>query len=384
MGKKVIVAMRGGVDSSLAAALLQEAGYDVIGVHMRLHNLHAEVSPRAGIGGGRLNHGCCSLEDVDDARLVAHTLGIPFYVLNFEAEFRRHIIADFIGEYRRGRTPYPCLNCNRYVKFDALLHRAAALGADFIATGHYARIYADSAGRWHLGRALDRGKDQAYVLYHLGQAELPRVLLPLGALPKTEVRRLAAARGLVVADKPDSQEICFVPDNDYRHFLDTAAPQIRRPGPILDGAGHEVGQHDGITGYTVGQRKGLGALGPEPHYVLRLDPARNAVIVGTAADLQEHTLIADDVHFVAGTWPAGPLAVTAKIRYRAPEAPALVTPLPDGRVRVDFATPQRAITPGQAVVFFAGDEVLGGGTIAAVGAAEDARTEALVATAHLS
>jgi tRNA-specific 2-thiouridylase len=369
MAKKVIVAMSGGVDSSLAAALLLEAGYEVVGVHMRLHDLHAQTSTRANAAGGRLNHGCCSVEDVDDARMVAHTLGIPFYVLNFEPEFRRYIIGNFIGEYRKGRTPYPCLNCNRYVKFDALLHRADALGADYVATGHYARIHQDAEGRWHLGRAVDRSKDQAYVLYHLGQAELARVLLPLGTLPKTEVRRLAAERGLVVADKPDSQEICFIPDNNYRNFLNTVAPQISRPGPILTSAGEQVGTHEGITGYTVGQRKGLGALGPEPHYVLRLDPARNAVIVGTAHELQEHTLVAEDVHFITGTPPAAPLPVTAKIRYRAPEAPALVTPLGDGRVRVDFVTPQRAITPGQAVVFYGEDEVLGGGTIASAGAA---------------
>lgn len=379
MNKKVIVAMSGGVDSSLTAALLQDAGYDVIGVHMRLHDLHAETGTRAAAGGGRLNHGCCSVEDVDDARLVAYTLGIPFYVLNFEPEFRRHIIGNFIGEYRRGRTPYPCLNCNRYVKFDALLHRAEALGADLIATGHYARIYQDAAGRWHLGRAVDRTKDQAYVLYHLGQAELARVLLPLGDLPKTEVRRLAAQRGLVVADKPDSQEICFVPSNNYRQFLAGVAPQISRPGPILDSSGRAVGTHEGITGYTVGQRKGLGALGPDAHYVLRLDVAQNAVIVGTADELQEVTLLAEDVHWVAGAPPTEPLPVLAKIRYRAPEAPALVTPLPAGRVRVDFQTPQRAITPGQAVVFYTADEVLGGGTIAAAGAAvmEEAGVETL-------
>ncbi len=371
MAKKVIVAMSGGVDSSLAAALLLEAGYDVVGVHMRLHDLHAETGTRSNAAGGRLNHGCCSVEDVDDARMVAHTLGIPFYVLNFEPEFRRYIIGNFIGEYRKGRTPYPCLNCNRYVKFDALLHRADALGADYVATGHYARIHQDDAGRWHLGRAVDRSKDQAYVLYHLGQAELGRVLLPLGLLPKTEVRRLAADRGLVVADKPDSQEICFIPDNNYRHFLNTVAPQISQPGPILTSAGEQVGTHEGITGYTVGQRKGLGALGPEPHYVLRLDPARNAVIVGTTDELQEHTLVAEDVHFVSGTLPTEPLAVTAKIRYRAAEAPALVTPLANGRVRVDFATPQRAITPGQAVVFYGEDEVLGGGTIDRAGVQVD-------------
>ncbi|HMA36396.1 MAG TPA: tRNA 2-thiouridine(34) synthase MnmA [Chloroflexia bacterium] len=361
MAQKVIVAMSGGVDSSLTAALLQEAGYDVIGVHMRLHDLHAEAPAPA--TRGRLNHGCCNVEDVDDARMVAYELGIPFYVLNFEREFRRQIIGNFIQEYSRGRTPYPCLNCNRYVKFDALLERAQALGADYLATGHYARIVRDSGGPYRLLRAHDRGKDQAYVLYHLAQPALARLLLPLGDYDKPTVRRLAAARGLIVADKPDSQEICFIPDNNYRHFLEQMRPGLAQPGPIVNSRGEVVGQHTGLPHYTVGQRKGLGALGADPHFVLRIDPATNTLLVGTAVELHAYSLTADDVHFVAGPPPAAPFAATVKIRYRAAEAPAWVTPLAAGRVRVDFATPQRAITPGQAVVFYQDDEVLGGGTI---------------------
>ena len=361
MAKKVIVAMSGGVDSSLTAALLQDRGYEVIGVHMRLHALHAETGPPE--GRGRLNHGCCSLEDVDDARMVAYELGIPFYVLNFEPEFRKNIINNFVQEYSRGRTPYPCLNCNRYVKFDALLERAEVLGADYLATGHYARIVQDAAGQYHLRRAADRGKDQAYVLYHLNQDALSRLLLPLGEFDKPTVRRMAAEKNLVVADKPDSQEICFIPDNNYRNFLEKVQPGIAQPGPMVNTRGEVVGRHTGLPHYTVGQRKGLGALGAEPHFVLRIDPGSNTLLVGTANELASYSLTADDVHFIAGPRPSAPFPALVKIRYRAPETPALVTPLDDGRVRVDFDTPQRAVTPGQAVVFYTGDEVLGGGTI---------------------
>ncbi len=370
MAQKVIVAMSGGVDSSLTAALLQEQGYEVIGVHMRLHAMHADAPVPA--VRGRLNHGCCNVEDVDDARMVAYQLGIPFYVLNFEPEFNRHIIGNFVQEYSRGRTPYPCLNCNRYVKFDALMARAGALGANYMATGHYARITKDDTARFHLRRACDRSKDQAYVLYHLDQTALSRLLLPLGEYDKTTVRRLAAERGLIVADKPDSQEICFIPDNNYRNFLEQQQPGMAQPGPMINTHGKIIGQHTGLPHYTVGQRKGLGALGAEPHFVLRIDPATNTLLVGTLTELHAYSLTADDVHFVDGHTATEPFTALVKIRYRAPEAPALVTPLADGRVRVDFSVPQRAVTPGQAVVFYRDDEVLGGGTIENPAMAESA------------
>ena len=360
--KTVVVAMSGGVDSSFTAALLLERGYNVIGVHMRLHHLYARS--RTSCSSGRLNKGCCSADDVDDARMVCYELGIPFYVLDFEGDFHKTVIDNFVEEYRRGRTPYPCLMCNRYVKFDALLRKAALLDADYLATGHYARItYDEQTGRYSLRKALDPSKDQSYVLYHLGQDELSRLLFPLGDLTKSEVRALAAQRGLVTADKPDSQEICFIPDNDYRSFIDRVAPGLARPGVMVDTAGNPVGQHSGVPHYTVGQRKGLGALGPEPHYVVELRPAENVVVVGTQDELMSASLTADDVHWVARQTPDGPFRANVKIRYRAPEVPATVTPLPGNRMRVDFDTPQRAVTPGQSAVVYVGDEVVGGGTI---------------------
>jgi tRNA-specific 2-thiouridylase len=362
---RVVVAMSGGVDSSLTAALLLEQGYDVIGVHMRLHHLHAQGQGSCSTSAsGRLNKGCCSADDVEDARMVCYELGIPFYVLDFEGDFRKTVIDNFVQEYSKGRTPYPCLMCNRYVKFDSLLKRAAQLDADHLATGHYARItYDEATGKYALRKALDPSKDQSYVLYHLGQSELSRLLLPLGEHQKSHVREMSAERNLVTADKPDSQEICFIPNNNYRTFLEKVSPGMARGGVMVDTAGNVVGQHSGVPNYTIGQRKGLGALGPDPRFVIELRPAENVVVVGSNEDLLSATLAADDVHWVSGEAPSEPFRANVKIRYRAPEMPATVTPLPGRRMQVEFDTPQRAVTPGQSGVVYIGDEVVGGGTI---------------------
>lgn len=360
--KRVVVAMSGGVDSSLTAALLLEQGYDVIGVHMRLHHLHAASKTTS--TGGKLNKGCCSADDVDDARLVCYELGVPFYVLDFEGDFRKTVIQNFIDEYSKGRTPYPCLQCNRYVKFDALLKRAAQLDAGYLATGHYGRITLNEAtGKYSMHRALDPSKDQSYVLYHLGQSELSRLLLPLGEHVKTHVRELASERNLVTADKPDSMEICFIPNNNYRSFLEKVVPDMARPGVMVDTTGQVIGTHTGVPNYTIGQRKGLGAIGSQPRFVVELRPEDNVVVVGTSEEVKSQTLTADDAHWASGDEPQEAFRANVKIRYRASEVPATVTPLPGRRIHVKFDTPQRAVSPGQAAVVYIEDEVIGGGTI---------------------
>lgn len=362
---KWAVAMSGGVDSSVAAALLAADGHEVLGLTM---NLWPDWLPEP----DDAFKACCGVSAIDDARAVAHRLGIRHYVLNMREEFERTVIQYFAAEYARGRTPNPCIACNQAIKFSLLLHKVTALGLDGVATGHYARVESDpTSGRYHLLRAADRHKDQSYVLYGLTQAQLGRLRLPIGTHTKAHVRDLARGFSLPVADKPDSQEICFVPRGSYTDVVARFHPDAMRPGPMLDTEGRVLGQHQGIARYTVGQRRGVGpALERDdgrPKYVIAIDPQRNAVIVGEEPDLLCEELVASDVNWIAIHSLDAPRRVTARMRHASQDVEALAGPgSTPGEITVRFAQPQRAPAPGQAVALYDGDLVLGGGTITTV------------------
>jgi tRNA-uridine 2-sulfurtransferase len=345
--------MSGGVDSSVTAALLKQQGYDVVGVTMRLFD-----DERKGEGG----RGCCGFGGAQDAARVAAKLGFPHYTWDFRKEFESLVIEGFCSEYGRARTPNPCLRCNELLKFTELLSRAAQLGADVIATGHYSRI-SKMQTVWQLQKGVDASKDQSYFLYAMTQEQLSRVLMPVGGYTKTEVREMARKLDLPVAEKPESQDICFVPDNDYEAFLRRRQPELFRPGPVLDVSGNVLGQHEGIAGFTLGQRKGLGLAFGERRYVVRLDPEKNAVVLGTEAEARARVVEAGDARWVSGRAPDEPFRAEARVRYQGRGGQALVEPLGEGRVRVTFDEPQWAPTPGQAVVFWQDDCTLGGATI---------------------
>ncbi len=358
---RVVVAMSGGVDSSVAAALLVEQGYEVVGMMMRLWS-----EPGGGNGAPVANR-CCTPDQVADARRVADRLNIPFYLLDAKEYFRRTIVRFFLDEHARGRTPNPCIECNRHIRFTYLLQQALALDAGFLATGHYARIRRTEAGR-QLLQGVDESKDQSYVLHMLTQEKLAHVLFPVGEYTKTEVRELARKFGLPVAGKHDSQDLCFLSDGDHRRFLREYGAALK-PGPIMDGNGRVLGQHDGLSFYTIGQRKGLGIVSPEPFYVLRKDTRQNTLIVGPRDALGRWELTAQEVNWLSGAPPAGPLEVQAKIRYKAKGVEAMVTDVGNGRVHLRFQKPVFGITAGQGVVFYAGDICLGGGIITEEGTA---------------
>ena len=352
--KKALIAMSGGVDSSLAAKLMKDKGFDCIGCTMKLYH-----NEDVGIERSRT---CCSLDDVEDARSVAYKLGMPFYVFNFTEAFRDTVIRKFIESYEKGITPNPCIDCNRYMKFDKLFERVKILGCDYIVTGHYARIE-EQDGKFVLKKALDETKDQSYVLYSMTQDQLAHTMFPLGGMRKTEVRAIAQVCGFVNAEKPDSQDICFVPNGDYASVIELQTGKRPVEGNFMDKQGNVLGRHKGVIHYTIGQRKGLGISRTEPLYVCGICPASGNVVLGSNDDLFSREADVSDFNWISGEVPGGEFRCKAKIRYRQPEQWATVLPTGADTVHITFDEPQRAITPGQATVLYDGDIVLGGGTI---------------------
>lgn len=354
--QKVVIGMSGGVDSSVAAFLLKKQGYDVVGVTMQIWQDEASYVQEE-------NGGCCGLSAVDDARRVANQIEIPYYVMNFKDSFKENVIDYFIQDYLDGKTPNPCIACNRYVKWESLLKRSLDIGADYIATGHYARIVQLENGRWALKKSATAAKDQTYALYNLTQHQLSHTLMPVGEYTKDEIRQIAKEINLRIANKPDSQEICFIPDNNYAGFIEESTGKAPVPGNFVDMQGNVIGKHKGIIHYTIGQRKGLNLALGKPAFVVEIRPETNEVVIGDNADVFYDTLYANKLNFMSIEDLEGQMKVVGKIRYSHQGSPCTIEKVDKDIVKVVFDEPVRAITPGQAVVFYDGDIVVGGGTI---------------------